>query len=71
MAADLTHALERLDPVLASIDRAGDHALVLGLVVLVAAFGGLVYGLIQLAGRRRAGRTSSPRAPEEAEGPET
>jgi hypothetical protein len=71
MTADLTRGLERLDALIASIDRAGDHALVLGLLVVVAALAGLVYGLVQLAGKMRAGRPRAHRAPEEAEGPET
>jgi hypothetical protein len=43
----LTHAL------IASIDRAGDHIVVVGALALVAAVVGLVYGLVQLAARRR------------------
>jgi ABC-2 type transport system ATP-binding protein len=35
----------RRELVIASIDRAGDHAGVLGVLVLVAAIGGLIYGL--------------------------
>jgi hypothetical protein len=60
MAAErLSHAL-----VLASIDRAGDHAAVFGVVVVVAAFGGLVYGLVRVAAKSRARRTRSVRGPE-------
>lgn len=55
----MSHAL-----VIANIDRAGDHAAVMGVVVLVAAIGGLVYGLVRLAVRSRAGRTRSARGPE-------
>lgn len=53
-----------MDPelVIASIDRAGDHAVVLGVMALIAAVGGLGYGLVRLVGRRRAGRTRSDRA---------
>ena len=50
--------------VLANIDRAGDHAAVLGVVVVVAAVGGLVYGLVRLAVKGRAGRARSARGPE-------
>jgi hypothetical protein len=50
--------------VLANIDRAGDHAAVVGVVVAVAAMGGLVYALVRLAGKSRAGRTRSARGPE-------
>ncbi len=56
---------------LASIDRAGDHAVALGLVTVIAAVASLVYGLIQLLGKRREVRTRSHRGPEGAEGPET
>jgi hypothetical protein len=45
--------------VIASIDRAGDHAGVLGVLVLVAAIGGLIYGLVRIAAKNRAGRTRS------------
>lgn len=55
----MSHAL-----VIASIDRAGDHAAVLGVLVLVAAIGGLVYGLGRLAAGSRAGRTRSARGPD-------
>jgi hypothetical protein len=55
----MSHAL-----VIANIDRAGDHAAVLGVVVLVAAVGGLVYGLVRLAARSRAARTRTARGPE-------
>jgi hypothetical protein len=56
--------------VLASVDRAGDHAAVLGVVVLVAAAGALVYGLVRLAVRSRARRTPSARGPETDRGPD-
>jgi hypothetical protein len=52
----MSHAL-----VIANIDRAGDHAAVLGVLVLVAAIGGMVYGLVRLAGKSRAARTRSTR----------
>jgi hypothetical protein len=47
--------------VIANIDRAGDHAAVLGVVVAVAAVGGLIYGLVRLAARSRASRARSTR----------
>ena len=47
---------------IASIERAGDHAAVLGVAVVIAAIGGLGYGLVRLVGRSRAGRTRSDRA---------
>jgi hypothetical protein len=43
--------------VLASIDRAGDHAAVLGVVVAVAGVGGVVYGLVRIVVKGRARRT--------------
>jgi hypothetical protein len=45
--------------VIASIERAGDHAAVLGVLVVLAAAGGLVYGLVRLAARSRAARARS------------
>jgi hypothetical protein len=51
-AERLSHAL-----VIASIDRAGDHAAVFGVLVVVVAIGGLVYAVVRLATKRRAGRT--------------
>jgi hypothetical protein len=63
VAAESTYAL------LASIDRAGGHAPLLGLLVLIAVLGALVYGVVQLTGKRRAGRTRQG-APEKAESPE-
>jgi hypothetical protein len=44
---------------IASIERAGDHVAVVGALALVAAVVGLVYVLVQVAGRRRADRTES------------
>lgn len=46
----MTHAL------IASIDRAGDHVVVVGVLVLAAAVAALVYWLVQLVGKRRGGR---------------
>jgi hypothetical protein len=43
--------------VIANLDRAGDHAAVLGVLVAIAAVGGLIYGLVRLAARSRARRT--------------
>jgi hypothetical protein len=45
----MSHAI-----LLANVDRAGDHAAVLGVLVLIAAIGGMVYGLVRLAGKSRA-----------------
>ena len=45
--------------VIASIERAGDHAAIMGVLVGVAVVGGLIYGLVRLAGRARASRTRS------------
>ncbi|HEX8074227.1 MAG TPA: hypothetical protein VF545_04540 [Thermoleophilaceae bacterium] len=56
-------------PVMASIDRAGDHLLVLAAVVGVVAVCGAVYGLVRLA-RRRGGRRSSGGDPESERRPE-
>jgi hypothetical protein len=44
--------------VIASLDRAGDHAGVFGVLLAVVAIGGLVYGLVRVAAKSRAGRTS-------------
>jgi uncharacterized integral membrane protein len=49
------------DIVLANIDRAGDHAVVLGVVALIAAIGGLLFGLVRLVGRARERRARSRR----------
>jgi hypothetical protein len=51
------------------LSRAGDHAIVLGVVALIAVVGGLVYGVVRLVGKRRAGRRRSGRGPEGARGP--
>jgi hypothetical protein len=59
---------ESTDALLASIDRAGGHAPLLGVLVLIAVLGALVYWVVQLAGKRRAGRAH--RGSEEAEGPD-
>jgi hypothetical protein len=54
----------------ASIDRAADHAFVVGALVLVAAVVALVYWLLQLADKRREGRTPPGDGSESAGGPE-
>jgi hypothetical protein len=43
--------------VIASIDRAGDHVVVVGVLAVVAALAALVYGLVQLVGKSRVGRS--------------
>jgi len=57
------------DFVLANIDRAGDHAAVVGVMVAVAAVGALAYGLVRLVGSSRARRTRSDRSREDARRP--
>jgi hypothetical protein len=52
-----------------SIDRAADHAVVLAVLILIAAVAGVVYWLVQLAARRRAGRAHSDRSRESTEPP--
>jgi len=49
--------------VIASIDRAGDHAAILGVLLLIAAVGGLVYGLVRVAVKSRT-RSKPPRRPD-------
>jgi hypothetical protein len=52
------------DLVIANIERAGDHAAVMGVVFAIVVLGGLVYGLVRLASRSRASRTrTAPRTP--------
>jgi ABC-type glucose/galactose transport system permease subunit len=43
--------------VIASIERAGDHAAIMGVVVGVVVVGGLIYGVVRLAVRARGSRT--------------
>jgi hypothetical protein len=51
--------------VIASIDRAGDHAAVVGVLLVVVAVGGLVFALVRLAARSRVGRArKSDRTPD-------
>jgi hypothetical protein len=51
--------------VIANLDRAGDHAGVFGVLLAVVAIGGLVYGLVRVAAKSRAGRTrKSDRTPD-------
>lgn len=49
--------------IIANVERAADHGAALGIVVLVAAVGGLLYGLVRLLGKRRAGRPRAGRGP--------
>jgi hypothetical protein len=46
------------------LSRAGDHAVVIGVALLIAVVAGLIYGLIRVVGKSRAGRTPSDRGPE-------
>jgi hypothetical protein len=41
---------------IASIERAGDHVVVVGVLALVAAVAAIVYWLVQLVSKRRVGR---------------
>jgi hypothetical protein len=50
--------------VLANIERAGDHAVVVGVMVAIAAAGGVAYGLARLVGRRHARSDKDARRPE-------
>lgn len=52
------------------LSRAADHAVLIGVALLIALVGGLVYGLVRLVGKSRAGRTRSDRGHEGARGPE-
>lgn len=49
------------------LSRAADHALVIGVALLIALVGGLIYGLVRLVARTRANR--SHRGHERAGGP--
>lgn len=50
--------------VIAGIDRAGDHAAVFGVLLVVVAIGGLVYGLVRLVAKGRGARArKSDRTP--------
>jgi hypothetical protein len=53
----VSHAL-----VIANIERAGDHAAVVGVLLVVVAIGGLIYGLVRLAAKSRTGRNRRPDA---------
>jgi hypothetical protein len=46
------------------LSRAADHAVVIGVALLIAAVGGLIYWLVRVVGRSRAGRTRPDRGPE-------
>jgi ABC-type nitrate/sulfonate/bicarbonate transport system permease component len=60
---------------IANIDRAGDHAGILGILLLVAFIGALGYGLVQVVRKRavraRSDRSRSRRAHDTDWGPET
>jgi hypothetical protein len=58
------------DLVVANVERAGDHAAIVGVLALVAAVGGAAYGLVRLVARSRASRTRPERGPETHRGPE-
>jgi len=47
--------------VIANIDRAGGHIVVLGALVLVGIVAALIYWLVRRAGSRRSGRASPGR----------
>jgi hypothetical protein len=47
--------------VIASIDRAADHAAVVGVLLAGVAIGGLAYGLFRLAAKARTVRTDRRR----------
>jgi hypothetical protein len=50
------------DLVIASLERAGGHAAVIGVVVVVVAVGAVLYGVVRLAARNRAARDRRPDA---------
>jgi hypothetical protein len=56
--------------VMANLDRAGGHVLILGVLLGLAAVGGLVYGLVRLMARNRATRPPARSRPDGADGPE-
>jgi hypothetical protein len=58
--------------VIANLERAGEHAAPLGVVVLIVAFGALVYGLVRFAVGRRASasRSTGPRAASSSSDPD-
>jgi ABC-type nitrate/sulfonate/bicarbonate transport system permease component len=60
---------------IANIDRAGDHARVLGILLLIALVGALGYGLVQVVRKRavraRSDGSGSKRAQDTDWGPET
>jgi hypothetical protein len=58
------------DLVVANVERAGDHAAIVGVLALVAAVGGAAYGLVRLVARSRASRTRPERGPKPHRGPE-
>lgn len=51
------------------LSRAADHAIVVGVVAVLAVVGGLIYSVVRLVGKSRAARTRSDHGPEGARGP--
>ncbi len=56
--------------VIANVDRAGGHIVIVGVLVVVAAVGGMIYGLVRLVGKNRAARTRSDHGADGVQGPE-
>jgi flagellar biogenesis protein FliO len=52
------------------LSRAADHAVLIGVVLLIALVGGLAYGLVRIVAKSRAARPQSDRRPEGAGGPD-
>jgi hypothetical protein len=61
-------AVVTFDPLIASIDRAGDHGIVVGMLVMIALAGALVYGLYLLV-KGRADRPQSDEGRGDPPGP--
>jgi hypothetical protein len=57
--------------VIADVARAGGHAAVLGIVLGVAAVGGLVFALVRRASKARAGRARAGAGVDDAQRPGT
>jgi hypothetical protein len=49
--------------VMADVERAGGHLVIVGVLLGLAAAGALAYGLIRVVAKSRAGRTPSPSRP--------
>ena len=49
--------------VIANVDRAGGHLVIMGVLLGIAAAAGLIYGAVHRIGKKRAGRTPSDREP--------